>query len=1084
MKSIARISAPVLAFGLVALTLALLIGWYGWKNRQLTKVTPAPETELTDAAPQPAEVEPETLPADLPAEDFAAGLPPVIPISLVPVLVPAENDSWLRDPQYERIPRGLQEFGGVAFELEGLIQLQGRASRDRQKRSYRTAVSLPIALTNRADGLGEIAPPGQNIRSVHLLGASRYEGTPGVAIANVVWRYHDGTSASTPLQYDVHLREWFRETIEQPDRVSYPFSKVVWATPDLKQPQRSLRLYRVTLPNPQPTKTIERLDFVSTMAEPTLFLVGVTLDPLRPGQRPDNSPDLEVGDSVLTQSLALSIRTTEEQPIPFATIRAQFRHKPAAGNPIVYKTLLTDAFGELSLKIAPSELVRLEISASHEDYAPRKMVWDVSSGEVIPATHVFRLAPGIAIGGTIVDPANQPIANVNLSFNRFWMGGEEMNRTGEQFDFPNRTATTDAFGGWQLKGLPAALLDRISFRTSHPDFVETRLTIGSNSGDEAHLRAGTHRLVLRRGLIVRGRVVNAQDEPIADARVWAGRVNHSGTQDTRTDANGTFNFQNLSEGALQFSVLAKGYQPELKNITVSSQMEEIVFRLGPGAVVRGLVQDEAGAPISGVRISLESSSGGVSQEYRFEMTSDAAGRFEWDGAPEETKNFCFLKTGYEAKRGQPLKPNEENVVTLRKGRKVQAWVMDATTDRPITTFRAAVGRHYNFGDSDRFNAEHPGMKNYTDANGFFTIDVNEENVSAIKAEADDYASKVEKLPGAENGVVQVMLRLKPSPALRGVVVNSQGAPVAGASVALSIGNDLGNSVQFRRGQFSASGDSSRVVTTDAEGRFTLGSPPETGGFVVASAESGFGSATVDQVRGSGGVVLQDFGRIEGTIKISGTPAPGQEFMFTLQNLGVSTDWERHRTKSDEQGKFYFDKIPAGEGAIVRLIKMGANSWRHSHNTTVTVAPGETTRVNFGDDGAVIKGQVRLETPPADGEALQFEGSLNTKRPTPPNFATAEETRAFFQSEEWKAQMKQMKNYGVTVNADGSFTADSIPPGEYTLSVTANKPGSDHWRTTPVASGSTTIFIPESASPHVPINLSEIILKSGGQPHIR
>ena len=61
-------------------------------------------------------------------------------------------------------------------------------------------------------------------------------------------------------------------------------------------------------------------------------------------------------------------------------------------------------------------------------------------------------------------------------------------------------------------------------------------------------------------------------------------------------------------------------------------------------------------------------------------------------------------------------------------------------------------------------------------------------------------------------------------------------------------------------------------------------------------------------------------------------------------------------------------------------------------------------------------------------------------------------------------------------ADGALSLDSIPPGEYTLSVSANKPGNQPWQQQAVASASITITVPASASPYAPIAISDIILK--------
>lgn len=1079
MKTAPRLSGPVLAFGIVGLAIILLGGWYTYRRQQSQPAAPVPaQPETPSQPPGNTDTSTETIapPEEEAAATFPNGLPPVIPISLVPHLAEAENGTWLKDEQYKLIPRGTQDFGGIEFHLEGMVQLQGRASKDWKKRSYRELVRIPLTVTNGTAAGVEILQRGSNIGSVYLLGGTRYETEPDATVANLVWRYADGTSATTSIQFGLHVQDWIREQFEQPDRLPYPFTKVIWTATVPKQTERALRLYRLGLANPEPKKVIERLDFTGMTGEGTLFITGLTLDPLRLGQRPDASPDLEPTDTIAGNLLHLQVVNPEGFAIPKAKIHLQLRRK--ADSPFITRNLATDDSGVIAIKYSSENLERFDVSAAHDDYGARKMLWDVSAGNVIPAAYTLKLGAGITIGGTVVDEADQPIVDVRLSFHRFWSSDDDSpDKAGNQADFQNKTVRTDLAGRWQLRGIPKELFDNIGFGVQHPDFVETNFNLRGSSIDETKLKDGTQKIVLHRGLIVKGRVLDESDNPIKDARIWAGRVNYSGTQETKTDAKGAFSFRNITEGSQAFSVLAKNFKSIITNLTVRSGMEEIIFRLGAGLSIRGIVRNEAGEPVPGVRLSLESEHGGVSNDFDFSMNTDAEGRFEWNGAPEAEARFAVLKQGYEAKRRQTLKTGEENIITLRKARKVQLWVVDAETEKPITKFRMGIGRHHDFGDSERFYADWPGMKDYSDANGTCTVDLNEEEVNAIKAEADDYASKVEKLPDAVNGVVQVTLRLKPSASIRGVLVNAQGQPVAGGTVALTKESTMGGGqLQLRKGKLRTYSNGEKVVTTDADGKFSLGSPPETGGLVIAAAESGFARATVEEVRNSGRLVLQEFGRIEGTIRIAGSPSAGQEFMFSLMSIGVSPDWDSYRTVSDASGKFAFDKIPPGEGQVVRLIKTSPNSWMHSHNTTVTIEAGKTAQVNFGDDGAVIKGQVRMEVPPGEGEAITYGGNLNTKTEFNRSFATPEEANAFYKSEAWKEEMKRRKYYGVAVNADGSFTLDSIPPGEYTLTISANKPGRNPWEGTPIATGNMTITVPEKASPYAPIGISDLILK--------
>ncbi|MCX6924123.1 MAG: carboxypeptidase regulatory-like domain-containing protein, partial [Verrucomicrobia bacterium] len=480
--------------------------------------------------------------------------------------------------------------------------------------------------------------------------------------------------------------------------------------------------------------------------------------------RPDDSPNLEPTDPAPAAQIEVVVQTSDGLPISNAKVRILAEQTSGKSPDRIDRTQITDAKGGTRISYPPAQdLERLEIAASHEDYGGLKMCWEMRAGDSIPASYTFKLGNGITIGGRVMDESDAPIAGANLSLRRFWLGGEDIVRRGEQSDFASRSTRSDAQGLWQVKGVPTDLLDHIDIRASHPDYVETEYSGGSDGMDQ-QLRAGTSKVTLRRGPWVAGRVIDESGNPIAGATVTAGKYNNQGTQETKTDTRGAFGFRNLSLGEIQFGALAKGWEPEIRTVEVKPDMPEILFRLGPGQKVWGIVKTEAGEPLAGVRISLESKIGGVSDTYELALDSDQDGRFEWDGAPDEVQNFCFLKMGYEAKRSQTLKPSEENVITLRQARKIEGRVLDATTEQPLTKFRVGIGR---YSGADTFYADYPGMRECADTNGRFSLGASEEETGAVKAEADDYASQIERLPAAQNGVVQVVLRLKPSAALRG-----------------------------------------------------------------------------------------------------------------------------------------------------------------------------------------------------------------------------------------------------------------------------------------------------------------------------
>src|SRR5262249_38734573 len=155
--------------------------------------------------------------------------------------------------------------------------------------------------------------------------------------------------------------------------------------------------------------------------------------------------------------------------------------------------------------------------ASHEDYGARKIGWETSAGDLIPQSYTLVLNNGISIGGWVADESDAPVAGAKLALSRFWMGAESRVRRGGQSEFASATTISDAQGRWQVKGVPADLVDHMGIRVSHADYAQTNY-IGLNMpGRDEQLRAGAFKVVLRRGSWVTGRVLDEAGQPITNA---------------------------------------------------------------------------------------------------------------------------------------------------------------------------------------------------------------------------------------------------------------------------------------------------------------------------------------------------------------------------------------------------------------------------------------------------------------------------------------------------------------------------------------------------------------------------------------
>ncbi|MBL9127614.1 MAG: M48 family metalloprotease [Verrucomicrobiales bacterium] len=356
-------------------------------------------------------------------------LPPVAPLNLTNLLVAAENRSWQEEAVWKATPRGSNVFGGIEFRIDGLIQLSGTGPEGDGKK-YRDRVIVPLVTTNGTGPDATVVRSGTNVGALHWVGATGYDAPAGTKIAEVVWRYADGTYKRTPVEYGVHLRDWWRAPYEEPARLPGPHTKVVWRGTHEDATRwggKTLRLYRLSLANPEPKRVVRQLEFVSARARPATLILALTLDPLKPGERPDDTADLEMVDPDPTGRVRVSVVDGQGVPVEGATIRVTSRSKGQQGAGTAYpKSFSTDARGFAEVLHPGEGVVVLSLAVTKEDYASRKVVWDTQTGDVIPTAHTVRLGKSLTIGGTVVDPDGAPVAGAKVSLHRYWMGGEKL----------------------------------------------------------------------------------------------------------------------------------------------------------------------------------------------------------------------------------------------------------------------------------------------------------------------------------------------------------------------------------------------------------------------------------------------------------------------------------------------------------------------------------------------------------------------------------------------------------------------------------------------------------------------------------
>ncbi|HSI86332.1 MAG TPA: hypothetical protein VK970_21270 [Candidatus Methylacidiphilales bacterium] len=193
---------------------------------------------------------------------------------------------------------------------------------------------------------------------------------------------------------------------------------------------------------------------------------------------------------------------------------------------------------------------------------------------------------------------------------------------------------------------------------------------------------------------------------------------------------------------------------------------------------------------------------------------------------------------------------------------------------------------------------------------------------------------------------------------------------------------------------------------------------------------------------------------------------GQEFGITP---GV-----RETATTDNDGNFVFNNAVPGPVWIGRLSYTKGDEWLGLDYVAVIVPEGKPVNIVLGGSGAIITGKVEI---PAGMRTRMKAPEITAKRvgvyeplPIPPadkwkmsdyNFWHLNQLAATVEGQLY--QRKFFANTGVMANADGTFTIDSLLPGEYQLEMKADVEDDKDWQSTFKAQAAGTVTVTEAAA---------------------
>jgi thiol-disulfide isomerase/thioredoxin len=659
-----------------------------------------------------------------------------------------------------------------------------------------------------------------------------------------------------------------------------------------------------------------------------------------------------------------------------------------------------------------------------------------ASAETAPAMHVY--------SGRVVDEQGKPISGAKLEFSGRGTGSGTV---------------TGADGRWSRR-MRADLAD-FQIRLDHADFIGFEFDLRQPTPPVHALRDGSAIQVMKRGFRVSGAVRDSTGAPVGNALVLAGE-SYSTTPGppsepiedstaTRTARDGTFSIGGIPAGLRHLLVLAEDFAPARVPVTMSENLKPIDIVLDRGRVVTGRIVDEAGNPISDVRVGAErwTLPNAYAQPIARFAVSGADGRFTLPAMPRQGSIEGFANG--RRKRlsiSFTIFPGSDDVgdVPLYPNPIVAGKVIDDETGTPITKFTVNEG----YLDADgRF---HPGRDEVVNSGrgefertiNWMIINTDREIPFAVKVSAIGYRAAMTPTVTPGRKFEPVVIRLKRAAPIVGSVATPDDKP-AGKATIYFVGPE--NDVQVVGTTLNDNLSFSPDVRTTAndEGSFELASHEQNGRLLMLH-EAGYAIVPTDDWTSGQITALVPWARIEGSYRPGGKPRAAVPVSAEAIRPMAAMD-SRDRltfalnTTTDGAGRFVIEHVPAMQLRIGAQAAFGPAAAK-----TVQVARGKTNTVTLADDGPAVQGQVDLSpviaaNPPVQGASFDTSTSWLRAirvdlRPQLPAGADADD---------WESQIKSVIDGSATeeltlpatfadLTSDGSFAFDALAPGKYVVLV--------------------------------------------------
>jgi hypothetical protein len=365
---------------------------------------------------------------------------------------------------------------------------------------------------------------------------------------------------------------------------------------------------------------------------------------------------------------------------------------------------------------------------------------------------------------------------------------------------------------------------------------------------------------------------------------------------------------------------------------------------------------------------------------------------------------------------------------------VRGLVIDAATKRPIARFRVVPGALNEHGATWQ-----PHLTT-THRHGLFELppDVRAWDETRFRVEAEGYRPAVSRIVKKSEREVKLTFALQAEAGISVVVRTPDGAPAMGAQAAWAT---VSHEATGKGATITLWNDSeflgAKVVTAGAEGGLRLFPDCDPGTIVVAH-QTGYAEIKPADLMTSKAVTLRRWCRVEGRVLAGTKPVAGQKVrVYRIGPPGEASPTHSWKDDAitDAAGRFACDRVVQGRLVIDRVFPSGGGeAFVHGLACSIEVREGQTTRVSLGSPGRTLVG--RFQAPKDFGLPIDWSlVSVDLGLPAPHIGFPGDDAiwasyRAFLNTDEGKAYLRDH----LPVARDGSLRIESVPPGEYSLSI--------------------------------------------------